>query len=124
MFLSNTFEDGRRNLEVYFLTNNNKELNKALELYTYQYGDEELVSAFEYTDKKTGDKYIYILLKDTLEPNISYSYGFIELPLYIEDDGILRALFFFLGIIESYQKRFVSIIFKPTNAVNFQRKRD
>ncbi|MBI0068278.1 MULTISPECIES: hypothetical protein [unclassified Snodgrassella] len=97
MFLSNTFEDGRRNLEVYFLTNNNKELNKALELYTYQYGDEELVSAFEYTDKKTGDKYIYILLKDTLEPNISYSYGFIELPLYIEDDGILRALFFFLG---------------------------
>ena len=94
MFLSNTFEDGRRNLEVYFLTNNNKELNKALELYTYQYGDEELVSAFEYTDKKTGDKYIYILLKDTLKPNISYSYGFIKLPLFIEDDGILRALFF------------------------------
>ena len=123
MFLSNTFEDGRRNLEVYFLTNNNKELNKAYELYTYQYGDEELVSAFEYTYKKTGDKYIYILLKDTLEPNISYSYGFIELPLFIEDDGILRALFF-LGIIESYQKRFVSIIFKPTNAVNFQQKSD
>ncbi|ORE99355.1 hypothetical protein BGI05_08530 [Snodgrassella alvi] len=94
MFLSNTLEKGRRNLEVYFLTNNNKELNKAYELDTYQYGDAELVSAFEYADKKTGDKYIYILLKDTLEPNISYSYGFIELPLFIEDDGILRALFF------------------------------
>ena len=79
---------------MYFLTNNNKELNKALELYTYQYGDEKLVSAFEYTDKKTGDKYIYILLKETFEPNISYSYGFIKLPLFIEDDGILRALFF------------------------------
>jgi len=94
MFLSNIFEDGRRNLEVYFLTNNNRELNKALELYTYQYGDEELVSAFEYANRKTGDKYIYILLKDTIEPNITYSYSFIELPLFIEDDGILRALFF------------------------------
>ena len=96
MFLSNTFEDGRRNLEVYFLTNNNnnKELNKALELYTYQYGNQELVSAFEYTDKKTRGKYIYILLKDTSEPNVSYSYRIIELPLYIEEDGILRALFF------------------------------
>ena len=94
MFLSNTFEDGRRNLEVYFLTNNNKELNKAYELYTYQYGNQELVSAFEYADKKTGDKYIYILLKHTLEPNVSYSYRFTELPLFIEDDGILRALFF------------------------------
>ncbi|WP_334321523.1 hypothetical protein [Gilliamella apicola] len=94
MFLSNTFEDGKRNLEVYFLTNNNKELNKALELYTYQYGNQELVSAFEYTDKKTRGKYIYILLKDTSEPNVSYSYSIIELPLYIEEDGILRALFF------------------------------
>ena len=94
MFLSNTFEDGKRNLEVYFLTNNNKELNKALELYTYQYGNQELVSAFEYTDKKTRGKYIYILLKDTSEPNVSYSYRIIELPLYIEEDGILRALFF------------------------------
>ena len=94
MFLSNTFEDGRRNLEVYFLTNNNKELNKAYELYTYQYGDEELVSAFEYTDKKTGKKYIYMLLKDTITPNKSYSYNFTELPLYIEEDGILRVLFF------------------------------
>ena len=94
MFLSNTFEDGRRNLEVYFLTNNNKELNKAYELYTYQYGNRELVSAFEYVDKKTGDKYIYMLLKDTLTPNKSYSYRITELPLYIEEDGILRALFF------------------------------
>ena len=94
MFLSNTFEDGRRNLEVYFLTNNNKELNKAYELYTYQYGNRELVSAFEYTDKKTGKKYIYMLLKDTLTPNKSYSYRITELPLYIEEDGILRALFF------------------------------
>ena len=94
MFLSNIFEDGRRNLEVYFLTNNNRELNKAYELYTYQHGDEELVSAFEYANKKTGDKYIYILLKDTIEPNITYSYSFIELPLFIEDYGILRALFF------------------------------
>ena len=94
MFLSNTFEDGRRNLEVYFLTNNNKELNKAYELYTYQYGNQELVSAFEYADKKTGDKYIYMLLKDTLTPNKSYSYRITELPLYIEEDGILRALFF------------------------------
>ena len=94
MFLSNTFENGKRNLEVYFLTNNNKELNKAYELYTYQYGNRELVSAFEYTDKKTGDKYIYMLLKDTLTPNKSYSYRITELPLYIEEDGILRALFF------------------------------
>ena len=94
MFLSNTFENGKRNLEVYFLTNNNKELNKAYELYTYQYGDEELVSAFEYTDKKTGKKYIYMLLKDTITPNKSYSYNFTELPLYIEEDGILRVLFF------------------------------
>ena len=94
MFLSNTFEDGKRNLEVYFLTNNNKELNKAYELYTYQYGNRELVSAFEYVDKKTGDKYIYMLLKDTLTPNKSYSYRITELPLYIEEDGILRALFF------------------------------
>ena len=94
MFLSNTFEDGKRNLEVYFLTNNNKELNKAYELYTDQYGDQELVSAFEYADKKTGKKYIYMLLKDTLTPNKSYSYRITELPLYIEEDGILRALFF------------------------------
>ena len=94
MFLSNTFEDGKRNLEVYFLTNNNKELNKAYELYTYQYGNRELVSAFEHVDKKTGDKYIYMLLKDTLTPNKSYSYRITELPLYIEEDGILRALFF------------------------------
>ena len=94
MFLSNTFEDGRRNLEVYFLTNNNKELNKAYELYTYQYGDEELVSAFEYADKKTGDKYIYILFKDTIIPNKLYSYNFTELSLFIEEDGILRVLFF------------------------------
>ena len=94
MFLSNTFEDGRRNLEVYFLTNNNKELNKAYELYTYQYGNQELVSAFEYADKKTGDKYIYILFKDTITPNKSYSYNFTELSLFIEEDGILRVLFF------------------------------
>ena len=94
MFLSNTFEDEKRNLEVYFLTNNNKELNKAYELYTDQYGDQELVSAFEYADKKTGKKYIYMLLKDTLTPNKSYSYRITELPLYIEEDGILRALFF------------------------------
>ena len=94
MFLSNTFEDGKRNLEVYFLTNNNKELNKAYEVYTYQYGDEELVSAFEYADKKTGDKYIYILFKDTITPNKSYSYNFTELSLFIEEDGILRVLFF------------------------------
>ena len=80
MFLSNTFEDGKRNLEVYFLTNNNKELNKAYELYTDQYGDQELVSAFEYADKKTGKKYIYMLLKDTLTPNKSYSYRITELP--------------------------------------------
>ena len=94
MFLSNTFEDGKRNLEVYFLTNNNKELNKAYELYTYQYGNQELVSAFEYADKKTGDKYIYILFKDTITPNKSYSYNFTELSLFIEEDGILRVLFF------------------------------
>ena len=94
MFLSNTFEDGKRNLEVYFLTNNNKELNKAYELYTYQYGDEELVSAFEYADKKTGDKYIYILFKGTIIPNKLYSYNFTELSLFIEEDGILRVLFF------------------------------
>ena len=94
MFLSNTFEDGKRNLEVYFLTNNNKELNKAYELYTYQYGNRELVSAFEYVDKKTGDKYIYILFKDTITPNKSYSYSFTELSLFIEEDGILRVLFF------------------------------
>ena len=94
MFLSNTFEDGKRNLEVYFLTNNNKELNKAYELYTYQYGDEELVSAFEYVDKKTGDKYIYILFKGTIIPNKLYSYNFTELSLFIEEDGILRVLFF------------------------------
>ncbi|ORF46275.1 hypothetical protein [Gilliamella apicola] len=94
MFLSNTFEDGKRNLEVYFLTNNNKELNKAYELYTYQYGNQELVSAFEYADKKTGDKYIYILFKDTITPNKSYSYNFTELSLFIEEDSILRVLFF------------------------------
>ena len=94
MFLSNTFEDGKRNLEVYFLTNNNKELNKAYELYTYQYGNEELVSAFEYADKKTGDKYIYILFKGTIIPNKLYSYNFTELSLFIEEDGILRVLFF------------------------------
>ena len=94
MFLSNTFEDGRRNLEVYFLTNNNKELNKAYELYTYQYGNQELVSAFEYADKKTGDKYIYILFKGTIIPNKLYSYNFTELSLFIEEDGILRVLFF------------------------------
>ena len=94
MFLSNTFEDGKRNLEVYFLTNNNKELNKAYEVYTYQYGNQELVSAFEYADKKTGDKYIYILFKDTITPNKSYSYNFTELSLFIEEDGILRVLFF------------------------------
>ena len=94
MFLSNTFEDGKRNLEVYFLTNNNKELNKAYEVYTYQYGDEELVSAFEYADKKTGDKYIYILFKGTIIPNKLYSYNFTELSLFIEEDGILRVLFF------------------------------
>ena len=94
MFLSNTFEDGRRNLEVYFLTNNNKELNKAYELYTYQYGKQELVSAFEYADKKTGDKYIYMLFKSTITPNKLYSYNFTELSLFIEEDGILRVLFF------------------------------
>ena len=94
MFLSNTFEDGKRNLEVYFLTNNNKELNKAYELYTYQYGNQELVSAFEYADKKTGDKYIYILFKGTIIPNKLYSYNFTELSLFIEEDGILRVLFF------------------------------
>ena len=94
MFLSNTFENGKRNLEVYFLTNNNKELNKAYELYTYQYGNQELVSAFEYADKKTGDKYIYILFKSTIIPNKLYSYNFTELSLFIEEDGILRVLFF------------------------------
>ena len=94
MFLSNTFEDGKRNLEVYFLTNNNKELNKAYEVYTYQYGNQELVSAFEYADKKTGDKYIYILFKGTIIPNKLYSYNFTELSLFIEEDGILRVLFF------------------------------
>ena len=94
MFLSNTFEDGKRNLEVYFLTNNNKELNKAYELYTYQYGKQELVSAFEYADKKTGDKYIYMLFKSTITPNKLYSYNFTELSLFIEEDGILRVLFF------------------------------
>ena len=94
MFLSNTFEDGKRNFEVYFLTNNNKELNKAYEVYTYQYGDEELVSAFEYADKKTGDKYIYILFKGTIIPNKLYSYNFTELSLFIEEDSILRVLFF------------------------------
>ena len=35
-----------------------------------------------------------MLLKDTLTPNKSYSYRITELPLYIEEDGILRALFF------------------------------
>ena len=94
MFLSNTFEDGKRNLEVYFLTNNNKELNKAYELYTYQYGKQELVSAFEYADKKTGDKYIYMLFKSTITPNKLYSYNFTELSLFIEEDSILRVLFF------------------------------
>ena len=95
MFLSNTLEKGRRNLEIYFLTNNNKELNKAYELDTYQYGDAELVSAFEYADKKTGDKYIYMLFKSTITPNKLYSYNFTELSLFIEEDGILRVLFIF-----------------------------
>ena len=63
MFLSNIFEDGRRNLEVYFLTNNNRELNKAYELYTYQYGDEELVSAFEYANKKQAKNTFTFYLK-------------------------------------------------------------
>jgi hypothetical protein len=92
LFLSNTFDDGRRNLEVYFLTNNNRELYKVVEFYSYQYGDREVVSAFEFTRKKSGDKYIYILLKDGTGPTIWYR--FIELPLYVEDDGILRALYF------------------------------
>ena len=35
-----------------------------------------------------------MILKDTLTPNKSYSYNFTELPLYIEEDGILRVLFF------------------------------
>jgi hypothetical protein len=92
LFLSNTFDDGRRNLEVYFLTNNNRELYKVVEFYSYQYGHSEVVSAFEFTRKKSGDKYIYILLKDGTGPTIRYS--FIELPLFVEDDGILRALYF------------------------------
>jgi hypothetical protein len=92
LFLSNTFDDGRRNLEVYFLTNNNRELYKVVEVYTYQYGHSEVVSAFEFTRKKSGKKYIYILLKDGTGPTIRYS--FIELPLSVKDDGILRALYF------------------------------
>ena len=63
MFLSNTLEKEKRNLEVYFLTNNNKELNKAYELYTYQYGDEELVSAFEYANKKQATNTFTFYLK-------------------------------------------------------------
>jgi hypothetical protein len=94
LFLSNTFDDGRRNLEVYFLTNNNRELYKVVEFYTYQYGDREVVSAFEFTGKKSGRKYIYILLKNGTGPTIRYN--FIELPLSVKDDGILRALYFIL----------------------------
>jgi hypothetical protein len=94
LFLSNTFDDGRRNLEVYFLTNNNRELYKVVEFYSYQYGHSEVVSAFEFTGKKSDRKYIYILLKDGTGPTIRYS--FIELPLFVEDDGILRALYFIL----------------------------
>jgi hypothetical protein len=94
LFLSNTFDDGIRNLEVYFLTNNNRELYKVVEFYSYQYGHSEVVSAFEFTGKKSDRKYIYILLKDGTGPTIRYS--FIELPLFVEDDGILRALYFIL----------------------------
>jgi hypothetical protein len=94
LFLSNTFDDGIRNLEVYFLTNNNRELYKVVEFYTYQYGDREVVSAFEFTGKKSGRKYIYILLKNGTGPTIRYN--FIELPLSVKDDGILRALYFIL----------------------------
>jgi hypothetical protein len=92
LFLSNSFDDGIRNLEVYFLTNNNRELYKVVEFYSYQYGHSEVVSAFEFTGKKSDRKYIYILLKDGTGPTIRYR--FIELPLFVEDDGILRALFF------------------------------
>lgn len=63
MFLSNTLEKRKSNLEVYFLTNNNKELNKAYELDTYQYGDAELVSAFEYADKKQATNTFTFYLK-------------------------------------------------------------
>ncbi|WP_085248757.1 hypothetical protein [Gilliamella mensalis] len=92
LFLSNSFDNGTRNLEVYFLTNNNRELYKALEVYSYQYGNSEVVSAFEFTRKKSGNKYIYILLKEGTE--LTTWYRFIELPLFVEDDGILRALYF------------------------------
>ena len=71
MVLNNDFEDGRHNLKVYFLSNNNKELNKVYELYTYQYGDQKLlsISSESSEDEETGDRYISILLKDTLKPN-------------------------------------------------------
>lgn len=89
MFITHSaYNDTRSNLEVYFLTNNNQELNKVLEFYPYQYRHSEIISAFEFTDKGSGHKFIYILLKN------DGMYRFIELPLRIEEDGVLRALFF------------------------------
>ena len=96
MVLNNDFEDGRHNLKVYFLSNNNnKELNKAYELYTYQYGDQKLlsISSESSEDEETGDRYISILLKDTLKPNFSYSYSIVKLPLSIKDNDRSTALY-------------------------------
>ena len=95
MVLNNDFEDGKHNLKVYFLSNNNKELNKAYELYTYQYGDQKLlsISSESSEDEETGDRYISILLKDTLKPNFSYSYSIVKLPLSIKDNDRSTALY-------------------------------
>ncbi|OCG26330.1 hypothetical protein A9G45_11000 [Gilliamella sp. HK2] len=92
LFLSNTFDDGRRNLEVYFLTNNNKELYKAFEIYPYQYDELLSIFEYEYIENKTKSKSILILTKEVFKSSIHYRY--FELPVLIDNDGVLRALYF------------------------------
>lgn len=90
MFIINPVDD--EYLDVYFLTNNNQELNKVLEIHPYQYGQSEIIGTFVYPIGKSGFKSIYILIKN------SQSWGTVyrawELPLYIEEDGVLRARYF------------------------------
>ncbi|SCC23356.1 hypothetical protein [Gilliamella intestini] len=92
MFITQPIENEKINLGIYFLTNNNKELYKAFEIYSYEYDELLSVFEYEYTENETKYKSILILTKEVLKSSIHYRY--FELPILIDNDGVLRVLYF------------------------------
>ncbi|WP_085166102.1 hypothetical protein [Gilliamella bombi] len=92
MFITQPIENEKINLGIYFLTNNNKELYKAFEIYSYEYDELLSIFEYEYTENETKYKSILILTKEVLKSSIHYRY--FELPILIDNDGVLRVLYF------------------------------